>query len=118
MGSIHLVSIDLPEGQIAMVKSEVDTTLLGLAGDLAYLDGKPNPQQFISEVAAYARLATYLHSGTARLPDRAARKALRRLAKELDSRNEYDRVVAEHDAFEAFGETMRAPAAGASKERR
>jgi hypothetical protein len=107
MGPVRGVPLDLPESQLAIVGDELHTVLLGLAADLAYLDGKEDPDGFVSEVAAYARLATYTQTGTALLPDRAGRKALRRLSGELDDRNEYDRVVAEHDAFKAFESRIR-----------
>ncbi|HEX4307172.1 MAG TPA: hypothetical protein VHZ54_14145 [Solirubrobacterales bacterium] len=109
--AIYPVPVGLSEAHLAIVKDEIETTLLGLAQDLAYLDGKPHPQKFVSEVAAYARLAAALTTGTLRLPDRAARKALRRLAEELDDRNEYERVVAEHEAFRSFGRLLRTPPA-------
>jgi len=113
------VTVDLTENQLAIVSDEIGATLNGLAQDLAHLDRKPDPQGFISEVAAYARLQAGLATRTLILPDRMARKALRRLCGELDDRNEYEQVVAEHEAFQAFGRLLRTgPPASRSSRRR
>jgi hypothetical protein len=103
------VPIDLTAGQIEIVADEIDTVLIGLTQDLAYLDGKPDPAAYIEEVAAYGRLAAAVTTGTLGLPDRRCRKALERLAEELDGRNEYERVRAEHEAFGALVALMRTP---------
>jgi hypothetical protein len=107
--SSYPVPIDLTADQIEIVVDEIDTVLIGLTQDLAYLDGKPDPAAYIEEGAAYGRLAAALTTGTLQLPDRRCRTALERLAGELDDRNEYARVRAEHEAFAALVEMMKAP---------
>jgi hypothetical protein len=107
--TIYSVPIGLPEEQIEIVSDEIDSVLIGLTQDLVHLDGKPDPGGYVGEVAAYGRLAAALTRGTMHLPDRACRKALERLAEELDNRNEYERVRSEHQAFRAFGELLRTP---------
>lgn len=103
------VPINLPAEHIEIVADEVDTVLIGLTQDLVFLDRRPDPAGHVKEVAAYGRLAAALTTGKLRLPDRGALKALERLAGELDDRNEYEQVRAEHEAFGALVELMRTP---------
>lgn len=103
------VPIDLTGGQIEIVADEIDTVLIGLTQDLVFLDRRPDPAGHVEEVAAYGRLAAALTTGKLRLPDRGALKALERLAGELDDRNEYEQVRAEHEAFGALVALMRTP---------
>jgi hypothetical protein len=111
------VPIDLTEGQIEIVGDEMDSVLIGVTQDLAHLDGKPDPAAYVEEVAAYGRLAAALTSGILHLPDRRCLMALERLARELDHRNDYERVRAEHEAFGALVELMRTPRPSAAATR-
>jgi hypothetical protein len=99
---VYPVPIDLTAAQIEIVADEIDTVLIGLTQDFAHLDRKPDPAGYIEEVAAYGRLAAALTTGILQLPDRRCRSALERLAEELDDRNDYERVRAEHEAFGAL----------------
>jgi hypothetical protein len=107
--TVYSVPIDLPAEQIEIVADEIDTVLIGLTQDLAYIGGKPDPAGYIEEVAAYGRLAAALTTGILQLPDRRCRRALRRLAGELDDRNDYERVRAEHEACGALVEQLGTP---------
>ncbi len=116
--TLYSVPIDLTAEQIEIVGYEGDSVLIGLTQDLAHLDGKPDADGYIEEVAAFGRLAAALTTGTLQLPDRRCRSALERLAAELDGRNDYDRVRAEHEAFAAFVELLRTPRASSATQRR
>jgi hypothetical protein len=113
--TVYSVPIDLRVEQIEILGDEIDSVLIGLTQDLAHLDGKPDPAGYIEEVAAYGRLAAALTTGILQLPDRRCRRVLERLAAELDDRNDYERVRAEHEAFGALvgqlGTPRLAPAA-------
>jgi hypothetical protein len=114
----YALPIGLTAEQIEIVADEIDTVLIGLTQHLAYLDGKPEPAGFFEEVAAYGRLAAALTTGTLALPDRGCREALERLADELDGRNEYERVRAEHEAFGALARLLRIPRPSPAAQRR
>ena len=116
--TLYSVPIDLSEAQVEIVADELETVLIGLTQDLAYLDGKPDPAGYVEEVAAYGRLAAAVKVGTLFLPDRACRKAIERLAEELDGRYEYERARAAHEAFAAFAALMKKPRPAVTRGRR
>lgn len=107
--TVYSVPVDLSGEQIEIVADELDSVLIGLTQDLVHLDGKPDPAGYVGEVAAYGRIAAALKRGTLHLPDRAGRRAFGRLARELDDRNNYEQIRAEHLAFEAFAELLETP---------
>jgi hypothetical protein len=110
------VPIDLPEAQSAILRDELESVLVGLAQDLVHLDRKTDPGGHAREVAAYGRLSAALITGRLNLPDEECRRAGERLASELDDRNEYERVVSEHEAFAALTALLRgAPPSAAAK---
>jgi hypothetical protein len=106
--TVHSVPIVLPEKQIEIVGDEIDSVLIGLTQDLAYLDRKPDPRGYVGEVAAYVG-SRRRSPGTlciCRIEHVERPRAARR---ELDNRNDYARVRSEHLASEAFGELPRTP---------
>jgi hypothetical protein len=62
----------------------------------------PDRKVAIKEASAFSRLLTALRSCQIELPDEAARSALGRAAEGYDEANDYERVVAVHDAHHAL----------------
>jgi hypothetical protein len=97
----------MPEAQIDIVKDIVFGKLIGQADDLALLNQYRDPKRAIREIAALGRVSFWLEYREIVLPDRFARRLMRRIAREVDEMNQSGESTgghpeAEHDAMWAF----------------
>ena len=65
--------------------------------------------QATREATAYKRLLRALGHGWVKLPDEAAREAVAVIAAASDKQNEYEAVVAEHDALHGLLDRLTVP---------
>jgi hypothetical protein len=103
------VALDgIGDGQLAILREEANDWLVAKADDLRRIgDGdRDRIMGEVDDVAALGRLVSGLRRGEVLLPDRAMRELVARSTTEterLDSlKEEYDRLVAEHDAWTAL----------------
>ncbi|MGB7588233.1 MAG: hypothetical protein WBM00_05945 [Solirubrobacterales bacterium] len=98
-GSGHTVALHLDRSQIAILREAFGSCLEGLRDDLQTPWRLGDPERSRRETVAYERLLTSLERGEIVVPDAMARRVVGALAASSDEANEYERVVAEHDAL-------------------
>jgi len=91
--------LDLPPQHVVILRRTLTDCLEGVRGDLKAPGRMPNVVQATREATAYKRLLRALSYGWVKLPDEAAREAVAVIAAASDKQNEYEAVVAEHDAL-------------------
>lgn len=99
MGGEQLVPLELPALHISILKRTLGDSLEGVRGDLETPEAMLDPERARHEAEAYERLLAGLERGRIAVPDDDAREALAAIAAASDRENEYEAVVAEHDAL-------------------
>jgi hypothetical protein len=99
MGGGRSVPLELPTRHISILKRTLGDSLEGVRGDLERPEAMLDPERARREAEAYWRLLTGLNSGRIVVPDEDAREAVAAIAVASDRENEYEAVVAEHDAL-------------------
>ncbi len=98
-GGRRAVLLDLPGPQVLWLRQTLTSCLVGVKGDLANPEAMPDPEKAEAEAAAYRRLLKGLKRGEIVLPDEPARLAVEAIATDTDRENDYQQVVAEHEAL-------------------
>jgi hypothetical protein len=96
--------IDLPHGQTAILSREIVGRLIDAAADLTYIDRAADGDREIAEVAAWGRMAQAHDLHRITLPDPTAARLFGILAEGIAATEEHDRILATHEALEAFKE--------------
>lgn len=99
MGGGHMVPLDFPPKHVAILRRTLSDCLEGVRNDLKAPSRMRDVPKATREASAYKRLLRALSYGWVRLPDEAARDAVAVVAAASDKQNEYEAVVAEHDAL-------------------
>jgi hypothetical protein len=97
----------MSEEQVEIVRRVVFGALVGKAGDLRLLNKLPDPRRAIREVAALGCLAYWLETSKVVIPDPTALEVMApqledAAEKDAELLEEYEEVLAEHDALRAF----------------
>ncbi len=98
-GSGHTVALHLDPVHVAVLREAFGSCLEGLRGDLQSPERLGDPERSRREADAYERLLAGLERGEIVAADEVARRVVQALAAASDEANEYERVVAEHDAL-------------------
>jgi hypothetical protein len=98
-GGGRMALLDLPPKHVTILRRTLSDSLAGVRDDLKAPERMPSPAKATREAAAYKRLLRALSYGWIKLPDEAAREAVAAIAAASDKQNEYEAVVAEHDAL-------------------
>ena len=98
-GSGHTFALHLDPVHVAILRETFSSCLDGLRGDLESPERLGDPERSRREADAYERLLAGLERGEIEASDAMARRAVRALAASSDAANEYERVVAEHEAL-------------------
>ena len=101
-GSGHTVALHLDPLHAAILRDAFTSCLEGLHGDLETPDRLRAPDRSRREAGAYERLLAALDGGALVIPDSPARQVVLTSAASWDEANEYERVVAEHDALHSL----------------
>ncbi|HWM54716.1 MAG TPA: hypothetical protein VNO20_04935 [Solirubrobacterales bacterium] len=98
-GSGHAVALTIPADQVRFLRSLFEMARDGIKDELErYPDKLREPTRLHREEAVYGRLLTALDECVI-VPDSDVRAVLRDLAQIIDADNEYERVIAEHQAL-------------------
>jgi hypothetical protein len=106
MAGRRFVPLELSPLDIAILRETLALCLEGVRGDLEIPERMPNPQRAGREAKAYERLLSGLERGRIVVPDQEAREAVAAIATATDRENEYDVVVAKHDALHGLLERL------------
>jgi hypothetical protein len=98
-GDGRMVPLDPPPKHVTILRRTLSDCLEGVRNDLKAPGRMPSPAKATREAAAYKRLLRALGYGRIRVPDEAAREAVAIIAAASDRQNDYETVVAEHDAL-------------------
>jgi hypothetical protein len=98
MGSGAVVALQFPAGHIRFLRETFRDALDGVCDELAHAKRLKDPERLRREEAAYGRLLAALDELVI-VPDDEVRTLLGRVAQIIDGSNEYERVVAEHEAL-------------------
>lgn len=101
------VSLDeLTEGQLSILRRQADGFLVTKASDLRFLRNEDDPERVIGEVAALGRLSSGLERGEVFVPDPTIKELVERQTTETayleQVKEEYERELAEHEAWSAL----------------
>jgi hypothetical protein len=99
MGGGHSVPLELSTLHISILKRTLRDSLEGVRSDLETPEAMIDPERARQEAQAYERLLAGLERGRIVVPDQDAQEALAAIAAASDRENEYEAVVAEHDAL-------------------
>jgi hypothetical protein len=99
MGGGAIVSLDLPDPQVKILRSTLTTCLEGVRGDLETPERLDDPEKARREADAYERLLAGLDRGEIIVPDEPAQEAVEAMATSADEDNNYAEIVAEHVAL-------------------
>lgn len=106
-GGAKAVALTIPSPDCRFLRGVFTMARDGIRDELAeYPDELREPVQLHREEAAYDKLLAALRSLSI-IPDAAVRRVLTDLAETIDRANEYERVVAEHDALLALRDQIR-----------
>ena len=94
-----MVPLDLPPKHVAILRRTLSDCLEGVRNDLKAPGRMLSVARATREASAYKRLLRALGYGRIKVPDEAAREAVAVIAAASDKQNEYEAVVAEHDAL-------------------
>jgi len=93
------VALNIPADQVRFLRSTFESARAGVCEELAdYPDQLKEPTRLRREEAAYGCLLAALDECVI-APDADVRVVVRDLAKIIDASNEYERVIAEHEAL-------------------
>jgi hypothetical protein len=93
------VTLNLPVDHVRFMRGIFTSARAAVRDELReYPDQLKDPNHLRREVAAYGRLLTALDE-LAIVPDRDVRDLVGDLAQIIDDTNEYERVIAEHEAL-------------------
>jgi hypothetical protein len=99
MGRGNAVALNLPVDHVRFLRDTFQSARVGVRDELRdYPDDLKDPEHLRREVAAYGRLLTALDELVI-VPDRDVRDVVGDLAQIVDTSNEYERVIAEHEAL-------------------
>jgi len=92
------VALQFPSGHVRFLRETFKDALDGVRDELANAKRVKDPDRLRREEAAYGRLLAALDELVI-VPDDEVRALLGRLAQIIDTSNEYERVIAEHEAL-------------------
>jgi hypothetical protein len=95
----RMAPLDLRPQHIAILRRTLSDCLEGVRADLRTPERMRDPVSAAREAGAYERLLCALDRGQVSVPDEAAREAVAIIAAQWDRENNYEAVVAEHDAL-------------------
>jgi len=98
-GSGRTVALHLDPLHVAILRDAFTSCLEGLRGDLETPDKLRDPDRSHREAGAYERLLAALEGSALVVSDETARQVVTTAAATWDEANEYERIVAEHDAL-------------------
>jgi hypothetical protein len=106
----QVVPLNLPAQQIAILLGNLKDWIDGLHGDLSRPERLRDPDGSRRQAEAFERLLVGVAYGIVVVPDEDARAALESTARGYDEANEYEGIVAEHDALHGLLERLEAEA--------
>ena len=92
------VPVDLLAEHLAILRDDLSGGLHGAREDLETPERLLNPDRRQLEATVFERLLAGFHRGEILLPDEDARGVIARMAEGFDKANDYDVIVATHDA--------------------
>ena len=92
------VALKLPADHVRFLRETFEDTLDGVKDELESAKQPKDPKRLRCEEATYGRLLAALDE-LVLVPDDDVREIVGRLVRIIDSSNEYERVVTEHDAL-------------------
>ena len=92
------VALQFPAGHVSFLRSTFADARAGASDELKNAKRLRNPDRLRREAAAYGRLLAALDELVI-VPDRDVREVVTSLAQVIDGSNEYERVIAEHEAL-------------------
>jgi hypothetical protein len=92
------VALQFPAGHVRFLRETFNDALDGVRDELGRAERPKDPDGLRREEAAYGRLLAALDEMVI-VPDDEVREVLTTLAQVIDASNEYERVVAEHEAL-------------------
>ena len=92
------VALQFPAGHVRFLRETFGDAREGVCDELANAKRPKDPDRLGREEAAYGRLLAALDELVI-VPDDEVREIVGRLAQIIDGSNEYERVVAEHEAL-------------------
>jgi hypothetical protein len=92
------VALQFPAGHVRFLRRTFEDALDGVRDELERTERPRDPDGLRREEAAYGRLLAALDELVI-VPDDEVRALLGRVAQIIDGSNEYERVVAEHEAL-------------------
>ncbi len=98
MGRGAAVALQFPAGHVRFLRETFKDALDGVRDERAHAKRPKDPDRLRREEAAYGRLLAAL-DGLVIVPDDEVREVVAALAQVIDTSNEYERVVAEHEAL-------------------
>lgn len=101
MGDSRLVSLDLADGQVEILRRDVSGWIDSFEADLRCPERLEDVDRTRTEAAACRRLLSGVEAGQIRVPDDEAHRLLRAAADAHDRESEYDEVVSTHEAMHA-----------------
>jgi hypothetical protein len=97
-GDRPTVALDLPAAQLATLREIFTFCLGGVREDLEAPGRLPDPTTARRDAVAYEHLLAALDGGRV-VPEPDLARAVKEVTGSVDLNNEYERVVAEHDAL-------------------
>lgn len=98
-GGGRMLPLDLRPQHIAILRRSISDCLEGVRDDLRTPERMRDAVSAAKEADAYERLLRALDRGQVSVPDEAAREAVAIIAAAWDRENDYEAVVAQHDAL-------------------
>jgi hypothetical protein len=92
------VALQFPAGHVGFLRKTFNDALDGVRDELAHAKRPKDPGRLRREEATYGRLLAALDELVI-VPDEEVREVVTTLAQVIDTSNEYERVVAEHEAL-------------------
>jgi hypothetical protein len=92
------VALQFPAGHVRFLRETFEDAREGVRDEQAHAKQPKDPERLRREEAAYGRLLAALDELVI-VPDEEVREVLTTLAQVIDTSNEYERVVVEHEAL-------------------
>jgi len=92
------VALNIPADQVRFLRETFAGARAGVRDELENSERLKNPDRLRREAAAYGRLLAALDELVI-VPDHDVREVVTSLAQVIDGSNEYERVIAEHEAL-------------------